>query len=353
MSSADFPTILGHFGITSIPGGVTPFGDGLINDTYLVKTPGSEPDYILQRVNHDVFRDVEGLHRNIEIITSHIRQKLQQRRTGDIERKCLRYLPEAETGKLYYYDGKDYWRVSVYIPDTETRTAVTPENARLAGIAFGEFETMLADLDGEIIETIPDFHNLEFRNRQFEEAVSFDAVGRVKEVEKEISIIMDKLEKYTETERLYYAGEIKKRICHCDPKLNNILFNRDGTIACVIDLDTVMPSFISSDFGDFLRTAANTTNENDVNIHNVGFRKDIYEAFREGYLDVTSKILNEEEKKLLPQAMGRFAYMQAMRFLTDYLNGDTYYKISYPEHNLVRARNQLQLLSEVENALDQ
>lgn len=352
MREPDFSSILSHFGITPVEDGVSPFGDGLINDTYLVKTPAGESDYILQRVNHEIFRDIEGLHHNIALVTSHIRKKLQQQGVKDIDRKCLKYIPEIETGKLYYFDGKYYWRVSEYIPDTESRLSITAENARLAGKAFGEFEAILADLNGYLIEPIPDFHNLEFRNRQFEEAISLNRAGRVGEVMKEIEILRDKLDEYTEAERLYKAGKIDKRICHCDPKLSNILFNTDGSIACVIDLDTVMPSFITSDFGDFLRSAANSTDENDPEMDNISFRKEIYEAFKEGYLEITSDILTEDEKKLLPQAMGRFAYMQAMRFLTDYLNGDSYYKITCPEHNLIRARNQLRLLFEVEKALN-
>lgn len=340
------------FGITAGPDAIRTLGSGLINDTYLVVTPGAEPDYVLQRINHNIFRDVEGLHENIRIVTDHIRKKLAESGVSDTSRKCLRFLSDKSSGKLYHFDGEDYWRVSEFIPDTETRETLTPENARITGIAFGDFESMLADLDVPLKETIPDFHNMEFRIWQFEEAVKADRAGRVEGVRPLIDELLSMKEDFTLPERLHREGKLPKRICHCDTKLSNILFNTDGSVACVIDLDTVMPSFIFSDYGDFLRSAANKGREDDPDLDKVEFDMEIYRSFTDGYLSTAEKFLTPLERKLLPHAPARFAYMQAIRFLTDYLDGDLYYKTEYPDHNLVRARAQHKLLRSILSNLE-
>ncbi len=343
--------IVSRFGMNVEPQAIRPLGSGLINDTYIVTTPKPGPDYVLQRINNAIFKDVHGLQRNIDTVTAHIRKKLTESGETDIDRHCLRFLPDIETGYSYAFDGKDYWRMSVYIPDTETRENLTPENARLTGMAFGNFESMLADLAEPLIEPIPDFHNMEFRIRQFEEAIESDTAGRKEGVKDLVAALLSRRDDFTLPERLYREGKLPKRICHCDTKLSNILFNRDGSVACVIDLDTVMPSFVFSDYGDFLRSAANKGREDDPDLDNVEFDMDIYRNFTQGYIDSASSFLTPLEIELLPHAPARFAYMQAIRFLSDYLNGDTYYKIDYPEHNLVRARAQFRLLGSIEASI--
>ncbi|MDE6271169.1 MAG: aminoglycoside phosphotransferase family protein, partial [Muribaculaceae bacterium] len=234
-----------------------------------------------------------------------------------------------------------------YIPDSVTRETLDAGSARITGEAFGEFEAMLADIPDTLGETIPGFHDMELRLQQFEEAIAADKAGRVAGVRDLVSELLARGEAMTEAERLHRRGELPKRICHCDTKLNNILFDRDGNVLCVIDLDTVMPSFVFSDFGDFLRTAANTGAEDAPDLNTVEFNMDIFKAFAEGYLK-TATFLTPKEKEMLPYAAMLFPYMQAVRFLTDYLNGDTYYKIAYPDHNLVRARAQFKLLQSAE-----
>ena len=166
----------------------------------------------------------------------------------------------------------------------------------------------------------------------------------------EVADIVAELEAHADemckAERMGRAGELPKRICHCDTKVNNMMFDEDGRVLCVIDLDTVMPSFVFSDYGDFLRTGANAVAEDDPHIDKVAFRRDIFEAFTRGYLE-SARFLTPVERDNLPYAVALFPYMQCVRFLTDYINGDTYYKIGYPEHNLVRTRNQLQLFRTV------
>jgi len=185
---------------------------------------------------------------------------------------------------------------------------------------------------------------MELRARQLREAVKADPVGRM--AEPEVQAILKDLQQYEEemcqAERWYREGKLPKRICHCDTKVNNMLFDAQGNILCVIDLDTLMPSFVFSDFGDFMRTAANTVAEDDPAIEKVAFKMDIFEAFAKGYIEGAT-FLTPIEKENLPYAACLFPYMQAVRFFADYINGDTYYKIQYPEHNLVRTRNQVAL----------
>ena len=314
---------------------IKPLGNGLINDTLLVKTDGPD-DYVLQRINNAIFQDVELLQHNIDCATAHIRRKGQM---------SLTFIPCKETGKTYWTDGKEYWRVSIFIKNALTFETVNPEYSYYAGKAFGAFEAMLSDIPDTLGETIPDFHNMELRARQLHEAVKADKAGRM--AEPEVKAILEDLLPYEEemckAERLYREGKLPKRICHCDTKVNNMLFDKDGNILCVIDLDTLMPSFVFSDFGDFLRTAANTVAEDSPEVEKVDFRMDIFEAFAKGYLESANVFLTPIEKENLPYAACLFPYMQAVRFFADYINGDTYYKIKYPEHNLVRTRNQVAL----------
>lgn len=332
---------------------IAPLGNGLINDTYLVKTvEESTPDYVLQRINHNIFTDVPALQKNIEAVTGHIRKKLLDANTPDIDRRVLKFIPTAE-GKTWFLDGENYWRVSQLIPDAVTVSEVTPESARHAGEAFGNFQAMLADLPEPLAETIPDFHNMEFRLTQLHQAVEADPVGRVKEVLPLLKIIEDNAPEMVRGEQLYREGLLPKRACHCDTKVNNMLFSKEGEVLCVIDLDTVMPSFVTSDFGDFLRTAACTTPEDHPVPEEVKFRMDIFNAFTEGYLKSASSFLTPLEKELLPWGAMLFPFMQAVRFLADYINGDTYYKIAYPTHNLVRTKAQLAMYQDAKNHLPQ
>lgn len=339
--------ITAHFCLEGNVESITPLGNGLINDTYKVVTQGDDPDYVLQRINHHIFQNVELLQSNIEAVTQHIRAKLEKAGENDIDRKVLRFIPTPE-GKTYWFDGESYWRISVFIPNAKTYETVNPEFSYYAGLAFGNFQAMLADIDTKLGETIPDFHNMEFRLSQLREAISTNAVGRLTEVQD----LVDELEKRAETmcqaERLYREGKLPKRICHCDTKVNNMMFDDEGNVLCVIDLDTVMPSFIFSDFGDFLRTAANTGDEDDKDLNRVGFNMEIFKAFTKGYLESAKAFLQPLEIELLPYAVALFPYMQTVRFLADYINGDTYYKTQYPEHNKVRSYAQFQLLKSVE-----
>ena len=327
---------------------IKPLGNGLINDTYRVVTDEGS-GYVLQRVNNAIFKDVDLLQHNIECVTSYIREKLVAAGEADVDRKVLKFVALKDSEKTFWTDGQTYWRVMVFIPDALTYETVNPEYSYYAGKAFGEFQAMLADIPHQLGETIPDFHNMELRARQLEDAVKADAVGRC--AEPEVQAILAEIKEYVEemckAERMHREGVLPKRICHCDTKVNNMMFDKDGSVLCVIDLDTVMPSFIFSDFGDFLRTAANKVAEDCPEIEKVEFDMEIFKAFAKGYIESASKFLTPVEKENLPYAAALFPFMQAVRFFADYINGDTYYKIQYPEHNLVRTRNQMALFRSV------
>lgn len=345
--------IVACFDIDSDVVDVFPLGSGLINDTYKVATV-SGAGYVLQRINDSIFRDVDLLQRNIEAVTRHIRAKLEAANTPDIGRKVLKFISLREGEKTYWTDGAEYWRMSVFIEDSVTIDIVSPEYSYFAGKAFGEFQSMLSDLSEKIGETIPDFHNMELRARQLHEAVEADPAGRCSlEESRQILAEMDlHMEEMCKAERMYRDGLLPKRICHCDTKVSNMLFDKEGNVLCVIDLDTVMPSFIFSDVGDFLRTAANTVAEDCPDIGKVSFDMDIFRSFVKGYLE-SATFLTDVEKENIPYAAALFPFMQAVRFFADYLNGDTYYKTAYPEHNLVRTRNQMALFRSVLSHLDE
>lgn len=344
----DLLSIVSHFQMQGTVREIKPLGSGLINDTYKVTTAeAGAQDYVLQRINHAIFQNVEMLQSNIEAVTRHIRKKLEENREADVERKVLHFIPTAE-GKTYWYDGENYWRIMTFIPRAKTYETVNPEYSYYAGAAFGNFQAMLADIPDTLGETIPDFHNMEFRLKQLRDAVAADAAGRVQEVQYFLDEIEKRADEMCKAERLYREGKLPKRVCHCDTKVNNMMFDEDGTVLCVIDLDTVMPSFIFSDYGDFLRSGANTGLEDDKNLDNVNFNMEIFQAFTKGYLESGKSFLLSIEIENLPYAAALFPYMQCVRFLADYINGDTYYKIQYLEHNLVRTKAQFKLLQSVE-----
>lgn len=339
-----FKSIISHFAISGTVSEIKPLGNGLINDTYKVTTVEADaPDYVLQRINDSIFTDVDLLQHNIEEVTHHIREQLVKEGADDIDRKVLTFV-KTDEGKTYIKDGKNqYWRISVFIPNAITMDAVTPKTSYHAGKAFGKFEAQVADITDRLGETIPDFHNMELRRDQLRQAVKEDRAGRAEGVKYFIADIEKYMDEMCLCQCLFREGKLKKHVCHCDTKVNNMMFDQEGHVLCVIDLDTVMPSLFVSDYGDFLRTAANTIAEDSPEFDKINFRMDIFEAFTRGYIESASSFLSPLEISLLPHAAELFPYMQAVRFLWDYLNGDHYWKCKYPEHNLVRAQNQWHL----------
>jgi len=340
--------LFNHFQLDDKITVVEPFGNGHINDTFLAKNDEGKSKYILQRINHHIFKDVDMLQNNIRIVTSHIREKLIASGETDIDRKVLNFLP-AKDGKFYHFAGESYWRVCLYIPDSQTYEEVNPEFSFEAGKVFGHFQEMLSDIpEGTIGEIIPDFHNMEFRLKQFSEAIEANVADRLNETKELVDALLERSETYCIQEKLYREGKLKKRINHCDTKVNNILFDKSGKVLCVIDLDTVMPGFVLSDIGDFIRTACNTGAEDDMDLTRIKVNMEIFKAYACGYMEAAKDFLSPMEIRMLPYGGRLLTYMQTVRFLTDYLNGDTYYKIHSPKHNLQRSYAQFRFLQELE-----
>lgn len=323
-------------------------GAGHINDSYKVSADGK--DYVLQRINHLIFKNVPKLQDNILRVTSHIRRKLAGRGADELDRRVLSLVP-AKDGQYFHLDeAGNYWRMTKFIADSLSFDNINPELAHMAGVAFGEFQHMLADLPAPpLYETIPDFHNMERRLAQFWDSVKINRAGRFFEVFDLVGEIEQRVDEMCLPEKLYREGKLPKRTNHCDTKVNNLLFNSAGTeVLCVVDLDTVMPGFVLSDFGDFMRTGANNGDEDDTNLDRVSINLSIFEAYSDGYLQTAREFLTDTEVENLALGAKMLTYMQTVRFLTDYLDGDIYYKVKHPKHNLERSRAQFKLLQSME-----
>lgn len=346
--------IVEQFAITTEIGEIRPLKIGHINDSFIIDSKNPEDkSYFLQKINHNIFKDVAGLQRNIQLVTDHLRKKLRERGETDLDKKVLRLIPTKD-GQLFYKDDNgEYWRIYVNLRNTHSYDIITPGLAEKAGEAFGDFQCMLSDIDtDQLIETIPDFHNMEFRLQQFREAAQADVAGRVAETQWMIDEIEKRAEEMCTPQRMCREGLLPKRINHCDTKVNNMLFDERGNVTCIVDLDTVMPGLVLSDFGDFMRTAANTGAEDDPNLDNVEVNLDIFQAYTKGYLRKAT-FLSPIELEWLPFGAKLLSYMQTVRFLTDYLNGDTYYKIASPKHNWQRSKAQFKLLQSQEKHFEE
>lgn len=330
---------------------VKPLGAGHINDSF--KVVAGEKEYVLQRINHAIFKNVPQLQNNILRVTMHIRQKLMDAGVQDVDRRVLTLIPTPD-GKLFCQDEDgNYWRMMDFIRDSKSYDEINPELAYRAGLAFGDFQKMLADLPGgPLFETIPNFHNIESRLETFRDSVRANKVGRLAEVQGLVNELEARADEMCKAERLHREGKLVKRTNHCDTKVNNILFDRNDEVLCVVDLDTVMPGYVLSDFGDFIRTGANKGVEDDPNLDNVEVDLEIFEGYANGYLENAASFLTDIEIENLAFGAKLLTYMQTVRFLTDYIDGDNYYKISYGNHNLVRSKAQFKLLQSLEENFD-
>ena len=324
---------------------ITPFGSGHINDTYKVETLSE--NYILQRVNHHIFKNVAGLTDNIVKVTGFIAEKLKN---VDSEMQVLQ-IYKSSTGKYYVNDDEgNFWRLLSFIEGSRSYDLV--ENDSLAytgGKAYGWFVRMLSDFKVDtLVDTIPDFHNIDFRLDNFRKAVKADPAGRVGAIPDEIKFVEERADDMRKILILGSENEIPLRVTHNDTKINNVLFNDAGEAICVIDLDTVMPGYIHYDFGDAIRTFTNTANEDEKDLSKVSMNIEYYKAFAKGFLSETKSVLSEIEVKYLPFSARLMTYIIGLRFLTDYIEGDVYYKTKYPEHNLTRAKVQFRLVESME-----
>ncbi|MCC8120153.1 MAG: aminoglycoside phosphotransferase family protein [Bacteroidales bacterium] len=349
----DMNRIVENFKIDGAIKSIKPLGEGFINDTYLVTTEGASPDYILQRKNKSIFPDVPSMMDNIARVTAHIRERVRAQ-GGDPDREAMTVVPTTE-GQLCYKDGEgEYWAVTVFIDNTIAYDkADTPEIAFKGGQGIGRFQSMLSDFNKPLTETIKGFHNIRYRFGQWDRAVTDNPVSRCQNLGQEISWIETRREEMIDFWKLVERGEIPARVTHNDTKINNILFDKNGDVLCVIDLDTVMTSTSLNDFGDAIRSYANTGLEDDKNTENVTISMEMFEAFADGYLSERASQLTPIELKWLAFSALYITYEQVLRFLMDYIQGDTYYKIKYSDHNLVRTHAQMALYEDMERKLPQ
>lgn len=346
----NFENILAAFVLQGTITSVQPYGSGHINDTfYLKNAEATAYDYLLQRINHRVFKNVPALMQNMQRVTAHLRDKLTTRtQTGATE--VLTLVP-AHTGECFYQDpAGNYWRVFHFLKDTTSYDLVTsPEQAEAGGVAFGQFLALLADLPaGRLTETIPDFHNIEKRLVSFHTAVSRDTHHRVAGVLSEIRFVEEREHDMGRILRRGREGILPRRITHNDTKFNNVLFDADNKAQCVIDLDTVMPGYAAYDFGDAIRTLVNTAAEDEKDLEKIAIDLPLFDAFTKGFLQETHGFLTPAEIQSLSWGVLLLPYLMGVRFLTDYLQGDSYYKTSFAGHNLQRCKAQFQLLRKLE-----
>jgi hypothetical protein len=328
------------------------FGNGHIHDTFLVETDGKD-NYILQRLNKNVFHQIPEMQENIERVTLHIRKKLQQESCSDTRKECLSFLYSHE-GKTWLSDSdNDYWRTSLFIPDHRSYNSIdSPEKAFEGGRAIGKFQEMLTDLKGvPLHETIPFFHNTGRRLETLAAKIKEDPLKRAGALKDEIKFITTRSESMKIIQRLGSEGKIPLRITHNDTKFNNILLDRNDKALCLIDLDTVMPGYVHYDFGDAMRTGSCRAPEDETDPSVIYMEIGLFRAFSEGYLSETRSFLNRVEIENLAISPLVITYTQAVRFLSDYIDGDKYYKINNPLHNLQRARAQIQLVKSMEEQL--
>jgi len=351
MNDQKIPTIFHSFKVNAEILEWAQYGNGHINDTILIKTiPESSPNYILQRKNHMIFKNVPGMLDNIVKATDHIRKKLQVQGYSDVDRRVMTYYP-AKNGNMFVNDEDgNFWTLFLFIPDSRGIEAIeNPEQAFMAAQAFGHFQKQLSDLPGEeLIETIPNFHNGITRLSAFQQSIDENKAGRVNETQVLINKILDRAAEMTSIQRWLNDKSLPLRITHNDTKINNILFDDKDNALCVIDLDTVMPGSVLYDFGDAIRTIGNYAPEDEPVLEKIQFNGEIYEAFAKGYLSEAKSFLTQKEIDNLAFSCLYMAWEQAMRFLTDYLNGDIYYKTAYPGHNLIRTKAQLRYLEVLE-----
>jgi Ser/Thr protein kinase RdoA (MazF antagonist) len=333
-----------------------PYGSGHIHDTFRIRTAEPEKDdYILQRLNNKIFKNIPELQHNIERVTIHLRNKLREIPGSDIKRECLSLIASKD-GKTWIIDEEgNYWRMYIFISNHHSYNVVdNPDKAFEGGKAIGRFQAMLADMPGgPLFETIPWFHDISKRLGAFNAKVTENPVGRVESVITEIRQILDRADEMKVILRLGKEGKIPVRITHNDTKFNNILLDENDKALCVIDLDTVMPGYVHYDFGDAIRTAANTASEDENDLSKVRMDINLFKAYAEGYLSETGETLNEVEKEYLAFAPRLITYTIAVRFLTDYIDGDNYFKIHHELHNLQRTRAQLRLVMSMEEQYEE
>lgn len=350
----DFNAIISQFNIDGKLVSCERYGEGHINQTYLAVTEvdGERKDYIVQKINHNLFKDVKRLMDNIMLVTEHNRKKIAAR-GGNPDRESLS-LVYTNDGKPFYHGEDGYFRVYKFITDAVAyQTVEKPEHFYQSAVAFGKFAKLLSEFDAAVLyESIPDFHNTEKRYENFLKAVEEDKMGRLKEVQKEVEFVKKRKDYCGRIVSLLKSGKMPLRVTHNDTKLNNVMLDKKtGEPVAVIDLDTIMQGSLCYDFGDSIRFGCNHADEGERDLSKVNFDIELFKAYADGYLSAIGKDITEIERDNLAFGSILMTYECGMRFLTDYLEGDTYFRIKRPSHNIDRTRMQFKLVEDMEKAL--
>ena len=352
----ELPGVIQKFNFFGKLKSALPYGMGHINDTFEVifdNGNGSENHYILQRINHHVFKHPVEVMSNIQLVTDHLRSKVVEQ-GGDPSRETLNLAKTHDGDTLFCTEAGNYWRAYHFID--RTRSYQVPEkieHVTNAGYAFGNFLCLLADFPTtKLVDTIPEFHNTIKRYKTFLQVLQVDIHGRVKDVSDEITFLLERADDMAVLVNAQEQGTLPERVTHNDTKFNNVMIDVEtGKGICVIDLDTVMPGLSLYDFGDAIRSITNTGEEDEPDLTKVHFNLDYFRHFTEGFASATCDILTEKEIEYLPFSAKLITMEIGMRFLTDYLDGDNYFKIHYPKHNVDRCRTQFRLVEEMEEQM--
>lgn len=350
----DFNKIISNFKLPSSYTSLQTLNNGHINNTYLLSYPEKSESYIIQNINTYVFKNPEYIMQNIKHVTSFIKQKYIA--SGVIPHgRVLEFLNAKDGNNFCYDDDGLFWRAYKFVDNSSTYDLIdSPDLLYNVGAGFGEFQRLLIDFPiGKLHETIPNFHNTKLRMKDFFEAVAQDEAGRASFVQKEINFFRERAELASRLIDMQENGTLPLRVTHNDTKANNILIdNTTGKAVCVIDLDTVMPGLTAYDFGDAIRYAANTEAEDSTEFSKVALNFDYYKAFAKGFITASKGHFTKAEIESMAWGARIITIELASRFLADYLNGDKYFKIHRPNHNLDRAKNQIALALDMEKHFD-
>lgn len=350
----EIKSVIGAFALEGTLTECIPYGSGHINDTYRLSYDTGKR-YILQRMNKSIFTRPVELMENVSGVTEWLKKKILEH-GGDVERETLNFVMTKE-GQSYYIDSEgEYWRVYLFIENASCYDTVKDDNDFYqSALAFGNFQRLLAQYPAETLyETIPDFHNTVDRLEKFKKAVEKDVCGRAASVEKEIRFVMDRTELAHVLCDMQEQGKLPLRVTHNDTKLNNIMIdNETGKGICVIDLDTVMPGLSVNDFGDSIRFGASTGAEDEQDLSKISCDLHLFEVYAKGFIEGCGGALTQAELDALPMGAILMTFECGMRFLTDYLEGDHYFKIHREGHNLDRCRTQFKLVADMEEKLPQ
>jgi Ser/Thr protein kinase RdoA (MazF antagonist) len=330
-----------------------PLKIGHINETYTAtyNQGGMRVRYIHQKLNRNVFKNPAGVMKNIMRVTGHLRKKLEAHNVPDLTRRALVVIPTRDGSAYHENGGHDVWRTFVYVEGVQTHEAVqTPAQAFQAGKAFGEFQSLLVDLPGgRLVETILDFHHTRKRFENFQNAVQADRVNRAASARREIEFAQKRQAMTGVIVDAMRAGKIPERITHNDTKFNNVMLDVvTGDAMCIVDLDTVMPGCALYDFGDMVRTTTSPTLEDELDLSKVQMQMPMFKMLAKGYLARAGQFLTKREKELIAFSGKLITFEIGLRFLTDYLSGDVYFRTHRPEHNLDRCRTQFKLVESIE-----